>query len=115
MLKRRFRKSLRLDHGRGGQGLLNQQRYNRPPRPQRFWRDIWNSIVWYGKRARSVLLSISAVLTVVLVFAFLFKALIGRQLSIEPISVPKTLAEDGYTPEVAARQFREALNRVVAA
>src|SRR5262249_7143196 len=78
-------------------------------------RHIWNSIVWYGKRARSVLLSISAVLTVVLVFAFLFKALIGRQLSIEPISVPKTLAEDGYTPEVAARQFREALNRVVAA
>jgi tetratricopeptide (TPR) repeat protein len=62
-----------------------------------------------------VLLSISAVLTVVLVFAFLFKALIGRQLHIEPISVPKTLAEDGYTPEVAAQHFREALNRVVAA
>jgi hypothetical protein len=78
-------------------------------------RHIWNSIVWYGKRARSVLLSISAVLTVVLVFAFLFKTLIGRQLYIEPISVPKTLAEDGYTPEVAAQQFREALNRVVAA
>jgi tetratricopeptide (TPR) repeat protein len=78
-------------------------------------RRIWNSSVWYAKRARSVLLSISAVLTVVLVFAFLFKALIGRQLYIEPISVPKTLAEDGYTPEVAAQQFREALNRVVAA
>src|SRR5262245_19140686 len=78
-------------------------------------RRIWNSTVWYGKRARNVLLSISAVLTVVLVFAFLFKALIGRQLYIEPISVPKTLAENGYTPEVAAQQFREALNRVVAA
>jgi hypothetical protein len=78
-------------------------------------RHIWNRIVWYAKRARSVLLSISAVLTVVLVFAFLFKALIGRQLYIEPISVPKTLAEDGYTPEIAAQQFREALNRVVAA
>jgi hypothetical protein len=50
-----------------------------------------------------------------LVFAFLIRALTQRQLYIEPVSVPNSLAAIGYTPEVAAGRLRAALTRVIAA
>src|SRR6266480_5887404 len=34
-----------------------------------------------------------------------------RTTAIEPISVPKSLAESGYTPDVAAQRLRDAMNR----
>jgi tetratricopeptide (TPR) repeat protein len=77
--------------------------------------DAWNRTVSGIKLFSSSVLSISGFLVIVLVFAFLIRSLTLRQLYIEPISVPKSLAEIGYTPEVAAGRLRAALTRVVAA
>lgn len=50
-----------------------------------------------------------------MVFALLTKELTQHRLYIEPISVPKLMIENGYTPDVAARRLRDAINRVVTA
>jgi tetratricopeptide (TPR) repeat protein len=41
-------------------------------------------------------------------------SLTHNTITIEPLSTPKSLADDGYTPEVAAAHFRAALERALA-
>jgi hypothetical protein len=45
---------------------------------------------------------------------FLAKDIGHRTIAIAPITVPKILADTGYTPDVAAQRLRGALNKVVA-
>jgi hypothetical protein len=44
---------------------------------------------------------------------FLWKTLTQKTIAIAPISVPKMLAENGYSAEVAAQRLHDALNKVV--
>jgi len=53
-------------------------------------------------------------ITVVVVATLLVQNLTRRTIAIEPVSVPKELAENGYTPDVAARRLRDAVNVFVA-
>jgi hypothetical protein len=80
------------------------------PRPLGLNR-IWLGVEYFLERAAKNTLSILAVLTVALVAFLLWKALFLRALAIEAIAVPRQLAENGYTAEVAAQRLRDALNR----
>jgi hypothetical protein len=53
---------------------------------------------------------VSAVFTVVVIALLLIQELTPGAIAIEPISVPKELAENGYAPEVAARRLRDTVN-----
>jgi Flp pilus assembly protein TadD len=46
----------------------------------------------------------------ILIVSFVVRDLSSDIVMIEPISVPKAFAENGYTPEVASRRLRDALN-----
>jgi hypothetical protein len=45
--------------------------------------------------------------------ALLFREVTTHQTVIEPISVPKSLADQGLTPDVAARRLQDAMNGLV--
>ena len=74
----------------------------------------WSGAKLFWKSLSGFVLSLSAVATVVLIATLLTKELTRRALVIEPIAVPKSLAENGYAPEVAARRLRDAVNAFVA-
>ena len=57
------------------------------------------------------LVSISWVSIWVVVCVMIFQDLSRDLVTIEPISTPKAFAEQGYTPEVASRRLRDALNQ----
>jgi hypothetical protein len=78
-------------------------------------RRVWRRVKVYWKTTASFVLSLSAVTTVIVVAALLVEDLTRNAIYIEPISVPKSMAELGYTPEVSARRLRDAINRVVSA
>lgn len=55
------------------------------------------------------------VIVAVTITALMIRGLTENITIVEPISVPKALAEGGYTPEVAAKRLRDAMVRFVAA
>ena len=59
-----------------------------------------------------MILSVTAVIAVAVVLVFLVQGVAGRTIYIEPISVPKKLADEGYGPDVAARRLQDAINRL---
>ncbi len=59
-----------------------------------------------------LILSVVAVISVAVVLVFLVQGVAGRTIYIEPIAVPKTLADEGYGPDVAARRLQDAINRL---
>src|ERR1700722_15454822 len=69
----------------------------------------------YDRTARHLtlgnLVSISWVSIGVVICVLIFQDLSRDLVTIEPISTPKTFAEDGYTPEVASRRLHDALNK----
>jgi tetratricopeptide (TPR) repeat protein len=69
--------------------------------------------LWW-KIIASVVVSASAVVTAGAIVFFIIIALTKNSIDIEPISTPKTLADNGYTSEVAAGQLRDSLHRAVA-
>src|SRR5689334_8885331 len=78
----------------------------RRPHLRRGWRRarlFWTALT-------SFTLTVSAVFTVVVIAMLLIQELTRGAIAIEPISVPKELAENGYAPEVAARRLRDAVN-----
>ena len=47
------------------------------------------------------------------VFYILYQSVTQKVISIAPISVPKELADHGYTPDVAAERLQDALNDII--
>jgi lipoprotein NlpI len=58
-------------------------------------------------------LQVAGLLAFALIGVLLWKALTEKTIAIAPISVPKMLAESGYTADVAAQRLHDALNKVV--
>lgn len=77
-----------------------------PPVRERALR-FWNALC-------GLTLSLSAMIAVIVVSTLLVQELTRRTLAIEPISVPKELADKGYAPDVAARRMKDAVNTFVA-
>jgi hypothetical protein len=73
----------------------------------------WRRARLFWRALTSFTLTLSAVFTVVVIGMLLIQELTRRTIAIEPISVPKELAENGYVPEVAARRLRDAVNAFV--
>jgi tetratricopeptide (TPR) repeat protein len=79
---------------------------------QRFVR-VCTAIAAFWKELAAVVLSVVSVCAVAVILVLLWQARTKTTLAIAPISVPKTVAESGYTPDVAAQRLRDALNKVV--
>ena len=69
------------------------------------------AIAAWGTLFSFAFLRLPVVVAVVWVGVLLLTSLTERTTAIEPISVPKALADRGYTPEVAAYRLRDALNQ----
>jgi Tfp pilus assembly protein PilF len=54
-----------------------------------------------------------AILAAGFVFYILYQSVTQKVISIAPISVPKELANNGYTPDVAAERLQDALNDII--
>ena len=65
------------------------------------------------KSIAALLVSASAVVTAAAIIVLVIISLTKDSIDIEPILTPKTLADNGYTPEVAAAQLRDAMHRTV--
>lgn len=63
----------------------------------------------------SILAKILVASAGLVVAAIVIQGLTQRVTIVEPISVPKLLADSGYSPEVAAQRFRDSINKYTAA
>jgi len=79
---------------------------------QRFARGCM-AIAAFWKEFAAFVLSVASVCAVAIIVVLLWKALTQKTIAIAPISVPKTIAENGYTADVAAQRLHDALNKVV--
>jgi tetratricopeptide (TPR) repeat protein len=61
----------------------------------------------------AVVLSVVGIFSFVIITVLLWQALTKKTIAIAPISVPKMLAENGYTAEVAAQRLHDALNKFI--
>ncbi len=57
----------------------------------------------------SIVVKVPLTIVIVVILVLLIRNLSQHTTAIEPISVPKMLAEGGYTPEVAAQRLRDAM------
>jgi hypothetical protein len=71
------------------------------------------AIAAFWKELAAFVLSVASVCAVAIIAVLLWKALTQKTIAIAPISVLKTVAENGYTADVAAQRLRDALNKVV--
>jgi len=71
------------------------------------------AIAAFWKEFAAFVLSVASVCAVAIIVVLLWKALTQKTIAIAPISVPKTIAENGYTADVAAQRLHDALNKVV--
>jgi hypothetical protein len=72
-------------------------------------------ITWWWKTAASLMVGLSAALTIGVATYIVALSLTQNTITIEPLSTPKVMADNGYTPEVAAAHFRAALDRAILA
>jgi Flp pilus assembly protein TadD len=79
---------------------------------QRFVRG-WMAIAAFWKELAAFVLSVASICAVAIIAVLLWKALTQKTIAVAPISVPRMLAENGYTAEVAAQRLHDALNKVV--
>jgi len=72
---------------------------------------LWQraTLLWNGMF--KFILNLVGALAFVLFAMLLYQIATERSIVIEPISVPQSLAANGYTPEVAARRLRDALTK----
>jgi tetratricopeptide (TPR) repeat protein len=84
-------------------------------------RKIWSGLLGYlGKKiisfwkvAAGLVVVLSAAATLVVACYIIFISLTQSAIVIEPLSTPKSLVDNGYTPEVAAAQLQAALGRAL--
>jgi hypothetical protein len=60
----------------------------------------------FWKELATFVVSVVSVCAIAIIAVLLWKALTQKTITIAPISVPKTLAESGYTADVAAQRLR---------
>ena len=77
-----------------------------------------SGVIWsYGKTAvkggASTIKTLIWVLPAIAIFFIALQSLFEDVVTLEPISVPKIFSENGFTPEVASRHLRDALNNFV--
>ena len=77
--------------------------------PARLWRGI--VLVW--KAVVAGILSVLAAIPVILAVAVFIKALAEQTDSVQPLSVPKSVAEAGFTADVASLRLRDAINQLI--
>jgi tetratricopeptide (TPR) repeat protein len=65
---------------------------------------LWKGLVKFALQLVGVVIFVG-------IIAILIDFLTQRTIAIEPISVPRRFANNGYTPDVAARRLRDALNK----
>jgi tetratricopeptide (TPR) repeat protein len=70
---------------------------------------LWHGTTILGDALYKLAVRLPWVVAVAIIAIFLIQGLTQRTTSIEPISVPKALAESGYTPEVAGQRLRDAI------
>jgi hypothetical protein len=80
-----------------------------------FARAVYQKLTWENlKKAVNTSVGNAAKLlwiaACILIAIYVARDLSSDLVAIEPISVPKTFSESGYTPEVAGRRLRDALN-----
>jgi tetratricopeptide (TPR) repeat protein len=79
---------------------------------QRFVR-VCMAMATFWKELAAVVLSVVSVCAVAIIVVLLWKALTQKTIAIAPIAVPRKLAENGYTSDVAAQRLHDALNKFV--
>jgi hypothetical protein len=82
---------------------------------QRIGRTIraWRWTVFWGKRAFAFVTTVSTIALVVWILGLVAEATLQRHsLVIEPIAVPKRLADDGFSTEVVTQRLRDAIQKV---
>jgi tetratricopeptide (TPR) repeat protein len=75
---------------------------------------LWGALTLVYSALVKFALWLPGVAIAVLIGALLIKSLTDRTIAIEPISVPKELADRGYTSEVAANRLHDAMTQFVA-
>jgi tetratricopeptide (TPR) repeat protein len=78
-----------------------------PHRRRRRWRGAFLA----AGTCYQIVVKLPWLAAIVLIAVLLVQGLTQRTTAIDPLSVPKTLAESGYTPEVAAQRLRDALGQ----
>lgn len=77
------------------------------------WTGAWRTMPAILASFYSLALKLPLAIAIVIIVAIFIQGLMRETTVIEPISVPKKLIEDGYSPEVAARQLRDAMTKFV--
>jgi Flp pilus assembly protein TadD len=65
------------------------------------------------KNVTSTVFSLSAAALAILIVSLFIWALWGQTISIQPLSVPKLVAENGFTPDVIASKLRDVINTML--
>ena len=83
-----------------------------PSRWPQYLAFVRSAASWIAKTATiSNLVAISWIAVSLAILVLIGQELTGDAITIEPIAVPKALADIGYTPEVASHRLRDALQR----
>jgi tetratricopeptide (TPR) repeat protein len=77
------------------------------------WQGVAQALATGWKLLATFVLSLVGIFTFVFIAVLLWEALTQKTIAIAPISVPRVLAENGYTADVAAQRLHDALNKVV--
>lgn len=74
--------------------------------PTRLWRNA--ASVW-----KAIVAAILGTASVIVVAVVVIDALVAQTISVQPLTVPKSVAEAGFTADVAALRLRDAINQLI--
>jgi hypothetical protein len=77
------------------------------------WQRIGQALATGWKLIATVVLSLVGVFTFAIIAALLWQAPRQKTIAIAPIAVPRMLADNGYTAEVAAQRLHDALDKAL--
>jgi tetratricopeptide (TPR) repeat protein len=72
---------------------------------------LWKGLVTFWSGLKIAAINGLWILIFVVISIIVIKALRERAIAVDPIAVPKSLADAGYTPDVASHRLRDALKR----
>src|SRR5208283_420597 len=102
-------KNLRMPHLKAAKLAAARARH----KPSDKSRTAWEVAELYWNRFTALALNGVAILAAGFIFYVLWESVTQKVISIAPISVPKELADSGYTADVAAERLQDALNDIV--
>ena len=109
MVRWRNPKDISLSRVRAARLAAARARH-KPPDKQR---TAWEIAELYWSRFTALAINSVAVLAAGFVLYILWESATQNVISVAPISVPKDLAESGYSPDVAAERLQSALNDII--